>query len=70
MACILRVGKEDGETYLADLLTKVITSQKRWDLCYCLFCLVGLTARSYWWHVIMVLPPMLVYSDWRLYNMG
>jgi hypothetical protein len=37
-AGILRVGKEDGETNLADLLTKVITGQKRWDSCYCLFC--------------------------------
>jgi hypothetical protein len=37
-AGILRVGKEDGETNLADLLTKVITGQKRWDFCYCLFC--------------------------------
>jgi hypothetical protein len=37
-AGILRVGKEDGETNLADLLTKVVTSQKRWDFCYCLFC--------------------------------
>jgi hypothetical protein len=27
-AGILRVGKEDGETNLADLLTKVITGQK------------------------------------------
>jgi hypothetical protein len=33
-AGILRVGKEDGETNLADLLTKVVkvvTGQKRWD---------------------------------------
>jgi hypothetical protein len=37
-AGILRVGKEDGETNLADLLTKVVTGQKRWDFCYCLFC--------------------------------
>jgi hypothetical protein len=37
-AGILRVGKEDGGTNLADLLTKVITGQKRWDFCYCLFC--------------------------------
>jgi hypothetical protein len=37
-AGILRVGKEDGETNLADLLTKVVTEQKRWDFCYCLFC--------------------------------
>jgi hypothetical protein len=37
-AGILRVGKEDGETNLADLLMKVIMSQKRWDFCYCLFC--------------------------------
>jgi hypothetical protein len=30
-AGILRVGKEDGETNLADLLTKVVMGQKRWD---------------------------------------
>jgi hypothetical protein len=35
---ILRVGKEDGETNLADLLTKVIVGQKRWDFCWSLFC--------------------------------
>jgi hypothetical protein len=35
---ILRVGKEDGETNLADLLTKVIFGQKRWDFCWSLFC--------------------------------
>ena len=28
-AGILRVGKEDGETNLADLLTKVVTGEKR-----------------------------------------
>ena len=33
-AVILRVGKEDGIKNLADLLTKVLTRQKRWDLCY------------------------------------
>jgi hypothetical protein len=32
-AGILRVGKEDGETNLVDLLMKVII-----DFCYCLFC--------------------------------
>jgi len=37
-ADILRVGKEDGNTNLADLLTKVITGQKRWDFCWSLFC--------------------------------
>jgi hypothetical protein len=37
-AGIMRVGKEDGETNLADLLTKVIVGQKRWDFCYHLFC--------------------------------
>jgi hypothetical protein len=37
-AGILRVGKEDGETNLVDLLTKVVMGQKRWDFCYCLFC--------------------------------
>ena len=36
-AGILRVGKEDGQTNLADLLTKVLTGQKRWDLCWCIF---------------------------------
>jgi hypothetical protein len=35
---ILRDGKEDGETNLADLLTKVIVGQKRWDFCWSLFC--------------------------------
>jgi hypothetical protein len=35
---ILRVGKEDGETNLADLLTKVIVGQNRWDFCWSLFC--------------------------------
>lgn len=33
-AGILRVGKEDGDTNLADLLTKVLTGQRRWDLCH------------------------------------
>jgi hypothetical protein len=33
-AGILRVGKEDGETNLADLLTKVLTGEKRWNLCW------------------------------------
>ena len=33
-AGILRVGKEYGETDLADLLTKVLTGQRRWDLCH------------------------------------
>ena len=33
-AGILRVGKEDGTMNLADLLTKVLIEQKRWDLCY------------------------------------
>ena len=33
-AGILRVVKEDGTTNLADLLTKFLTVQKRWDLCY------------------------------------
>ena len=32
-AGILRVGKEDGTTNLSDLLTKVLTGKKRWDLC-------------------------------------
>ena len=33
-AGILRVGKEDGQTNLADLLTKTMTGKKRWDLCW------------------------------------
>ena len=33
-AGILIVGKEDGTTNLADLLTKVLTGKNRWDLCY------------------------------------
>ena len=33
-AGILRVGKEDGETNLADLLTKVLNSEKRWNICW------------------------------------
>jgi hypothetical protein len=36
-AGILRVGKEDGETNISDLLTKVIRGKKRWDLCWSLF---------------------------------
>ena len=36
-AGILRVGKEDGDTNLADMLTKVLTSEKRWHLCGNLF---------------------------------
>ena len=36
-ANILRVAKEDGETNLADLLTKVLTGKRRWDLCFHLF---------------------------------
>jgi hypothetical protein len=36
-ANILRVGKEDGETNISDLLTKVVRGQKRWDLCWCIF---------------------------------
>ena len=33
-AGILRVGKEDGETNLADLLTKVLNGEKRWNICW------------------------------------
>ena len=33
-AGIPRVGKEDGTTNLADLLTKVLMGKKRCDLCY------------------------------------
>ena len=33
-AGILCVGKEDGQTHLADLLTKVLTSEQRWDICW------------------------------------
>ena len=37
-AGILRVGKEDGETNLADLLTNVLTKQQGWDLCHFMMC--------------------------------
>ena len=33
-AGILRVVNEDGEADLVDLLTKVLTGQRRWDLCH------------------------------------
>ena len=33
-AGILRVVKEDGETESADLLKKVLTVQRQWDLCH------------------------------------
>jgi len=36
-AKILQVGKEDGDTNLADLLTKVVTGKKRWDICWHIF---------------------------------
>ena len=36
-AGILAVAKEDGETNLADLLTKILTGSRRWDLCWCIF---------------------------------
>jgi hypothetical protein len=33
-AGILRVGKEDVKTNLADLLTKVLNDEKRWNICW------------------------------------
>jgi hypothetical protein len=33
-AGILRVGKEDGETNLADVLTKALNGEKRWNICW------------------------------------
>jgi len=36
-AKIMRVGKEDGEWNLADLLTKVVTGKKRYQFCEILF---------------------------------
>jgi hypothetical protein len=36
-AGIIKVGKEDGETNLADLLTKILRGRRRWDLCWHLF---------------------------------
>ena len=33
-ARIVRVGKEDGETNLADLLMKVLNGEKRWQICW------------------------------------
>ena len=37
-ADILIIGNEDGETNLVDSLAKVMTGQKRWDLCYHILC--------------------------------
>jgi hypothetical protein len=34
---ILRVGNEDGETNISDILTKVDRGKKRWDWCWCIF---------------------------------
>jgi hypothetical protein len=34
VAGILRVGKEDGETNVADLLTKVLSGKKHWNICW------------------------------------
>jgi hypothetical protein len=31
---VLEVGKEDGETNLVDLLTKVLNGEKRWKICW------------------------------------
>ena len=36
-AGILRVGKEDRQTNLADLLTKIVKGQHCWDLCWYIF---------------------------------
>ena len=33
-AGILHMGKEDGQTNLADLLAKVVTGERRWELCW------------------------------------
>ena len=33
-AGIIRVGKEDGETNVADLLMKVLSGEKRWNICW------------------------------------
>jgi len=35
---IVRVGKEDGLTNLAGLLTKPLTLGWRWELCHCIMC--------------------------------
>jgi hypothetical protein len=40
VAGILKMGKEDGEMNLADLLM-VIMGQKRWDFCYCFVLLLN-----------------------------
>ena len=36
-ADILKVGKEDSQTNLLDLLTKIVKGQRRWDLCWYIF---------------------------------
>ena len=35
---ILQVGKQDGETIVLDLLTKIIAVKKCWGLCYHIYC--------------------------------
>ena len=37
-ADILKVGKEDSQTNLSDLLTKIVKGQRRWDLCWYILC--------------------------------
>jgi hypothetical protein len=34
VARILHVGKEGGKTNIADLLTKVLNGEKRWNICW------------------------------------
>ena len=33
-AGIIHVGKEDGETNLADLLMKILNGEKQWNICW------------------------------------
>lgn len=36
-AGIMRVGKEDGMTNLADLFTKVLSAESHWKICWNIF---------------------------------
>ncbi len=62
VAGILRVEKKDSKTNLADILTKVIVGQKRWDFCFHVVCVlrwcIQATAKgSHQWLMLSGEPP-------------
>jgi hypothetical protein len=56
-AGILRVGKEDGETNLADLLMKVLMGKKCWGICWYIPASIGRICQI--WHN---LKPLLFFQ--------